>query len=65
MMGEQLLKDVDKVFKLWYELRDVKVSRKEFQAEIEPIEQRVNALLKEGSVSEHKKTRHTCERVLK
>jgi transposase len=35
------------------------------QVEIAPVEQRVKGLLKRGSCCEQKKTRHTCERVLK
>jgi transposase len=64
-VGEGLLKEVEEAFKLWHQLRDGKISRKELQLEIEPVEQRVKGLLKRGSCCEHKKTRHTCERIVK
>ena len=64
-VGEGLLKEVEGIFKLWHELRDGKISRKEFQEEIAPVEQRVKELLKSGTCCEHKKTRHTCERIVK
>jgi transposase len=64
-VGEALLKEVDEVFKLWHELRDAKMSRKQLQEEIAPVEQRVKELLKIGSCCEHKKTRHTCQRIVK
>ena len=50
---------------LWHDLRDGKLSRKQLQEEIALVEQRVKGLLKSGSCCEHKKTRHTCERILK
>ena len=64
-VGESLLKEVEDVFKLWHELRDAKMSRKEFQACLEPVKQRVKRLLNQGASCEHKKTRHTCQRILK
>jgi transposase len=65
VVGEALLKEVDEVFKLWHQLRDGMMSRKQLQEEIAPVERRVKGLLKRGSCCEHKKTRHTCERILK
>jgi hypothetical protein len=64
-VGEGLLKEVEEVFKLWHQLRDGKISRKQMQEEIAPVEHRVKGLLKRGSCCEHKKTRHTCERIVK
>jgi transposase len=64
-VGEALLKEVEEVFKLWHQLRDGKISRKQLQEEIVPVEQRVKGLLKRGSCCEQKKTRHTCERIVK
>jgi transposase len=61
LIGGALLKE--EVFKLWHQLRDGNRSRKESQAEIAPVEQRVKDLLKRGC--EQKKTRHTCEDLLK
>ncbi len=65
VVGERLLKEVEEVFALWHKLRDGKTSRKEFQAELEPVKRRVRSLLKEGVSCEHKKTRHTSERIIK
>jgi|SRR6185503_6337091 len=64
-VGEALLKEVDEIFILWHRLRDAKMSRKEFQAELEPVKQRVKRWLKQGASCDHKKTRHTCQRVVK
>jgi transposase len=64
-VGKGLLKEIEGVFKLWHHLRDGKLSRTEFQAEVAPVERRVKSLLKEGASCERKKTRHTCERILK
>jgi transposase len=65
LVGKALLKEVEEVFKLWHQLRDGKISRKELQAEIAPVEQRVKALLRQGSGCDQKKTRHTCKNLLK
>lgn len=64
-VGEALLKEVEEVFKLWHRLRNGKISRKELQLEIAPVKQRVKGLFKRGSCCDHKKTRHTCERIVK
>jgi transposase len=64
-VGEGLLKEVEEVFKLWHQLRDGKISRKELQQEIAPVERRVKNLLVEGGGCEQNKTRHTCENLLK
>jgi predicted Zn-ribbon and HTH transcriptional regulator len=64
-VGEALLKEVEEVFKLWHQLRDRKMSRKQLQLGIAPVEQRVKGSLKRGSCCEQKKTRRTCERILK
>ncbi len=64
-VGEGLLKEVEEVFKLWPQLRDGKISRNQLHEEIAPVEQRVKGLLKRGSCCDNKKTRHTCERIVK
>lgn len=65
LVGEELLKEVEEVFKLWHQLRDGKMSRKQLQAQIAPVEQRVKQLVEEGGRSTHKKTRHSCQNILK
>ena len=65
VVGEGLLKEVEEVFALWHKLRDKETSRKEFQEKLGPVKQRVRGLLKEGVSCEHKKTRRTCERIMK
>jgi transposase len=64
-VGKRLLEEVAEVFKLWHGFRDGKINREEFQAEVAPVERRVKALLKKGAGCEQKKTRHTCENLLK
>lgn len=65
LVGEALLKEVEEVFTLWHQLRDGKISRKQLHEEIAPVERRVKELLKRGGSCDHKKTRHTCERIVK
>jgi hypothetical protein len=48
-VGEGLLRQDEEVFKHWHQLRDWKMSRREFQAEVAPVEGRVKDLLVEGT----------------
>jgi transposase len=64
-VGGGLLKQVSEVFKLWHQVRDGTMSRGEFQEAMKPIRRRVKQLLEVGARSTHKKTRHTCQNILK
>ncbi len=63
--GQALLKQVKRLFTLWHQVRDGKLSREEFQRAMKPVQQRVKKLLQAGSRSAHSKTSHTCTNILK
>jgi transposase len=64
-VGRGLLEQEAEIFKLWHEVRDARMSRVEFQLGVKPIRQAVKQLLLAGAQSTHKKTRHTCQNILK
>jgi transposase len=64
-LGEALLKQVNTMFELWHQVREGTLSRTEFQEQMDPIREQVGALLREGTVLSHDKTRRTCENILK
>ena len=64
-VGIGLLEQEAEIFKLWHEVRDARMSRGEFQLVMKPILQAVKQLLLAGAGSTHKKTRHTCQNMLK
>ena len=64
-VGQALLGQVAELFKLWDRWREGDMARAQLQAEMRPVEQRVKELLEAGSRSTHRKTRHTCQRILK
>jgi transposase len=64
-IGQALLKQVKRIFKLWHQLRDGDLSRESFQRAIKPVEERVKKLLEAGIQSEHEKTQRTCQNILK
>ena len=64
-LGEALLKQVKTMFELWHKLREGTLSRTEFQEQMDPIRAKVGALLREGTVLSHDKTRRTCQNILK
>lgn len=64
-LGEALLKQVRTMFELWHKLREETLSRTEFQEHMDPIRAKVGALLREGTVLSHDKTRRTCQNILK
>jgi transposase len=61
-IGQALL---EQMFDLWHRVRNGPLSRADFQEAMEPIQQRVGELLREGAALPHDKTRHTCENILK
>jgi transposase len=64
-LGEALLKQVKMMFALWPQLRQGTLSRAEFQAQMDPIREKVGDLLRQGRALCHDKTRRTCENILK
>ncbi|MBU0492698.1 MAG: IS66 family transposase [Chloroflexi bacterium] len=64
-LGAALLKQVKTMFELWHHLRAGTLLRLEFQEQMAPIREQVGALLREGTVLSHDKTRRTCENILK
>jgi transposase len=60
-----LIEQVSEIFKLWHQVRDAEVSRAEFQSAMKPIQRRVKQLLEAGARSTHKKTRHSCQNMMK
>ncbi len=63
--GQALLKQVARIFSLWHQLRDGRLSRDAFQGALKLTQQRVKKLLQMGSHSAHPKTRRTCTNILK
>jgi len=64
-IGAQLLDHAHKIFGLWHKMRDGPLDRRAFQWSVQPIRDAIEALLGQGAVCEHAKTRHTCKRILK
>jgi transposase len=64
-IGQALLEQEAEIFKLWHQVREATMSRAEFQEAMKPIQRRVKQLLAVGVRSTHKKTRHTCQNMLK
>ena len=63
-VGQQLLEQVGKVFRLWHQLRNEGINRSAFRRKMKPIQQRVKELLYAGTETNHQKTRHTCANIL-
>jgi transposase len=64
-IGEGLLEQVKALFDLWRQLRAGKLSREEFQQEMEPVQARAKELVQRGASCDQAKTRRTCENLLK
>jgi len=64
-IGQALLDAADEMFGLWYRVRDGTLSRVAFQREMRPVQARVGALLRKGTLLEQAKTRHACANILK
>jgi transposase len=64
-LGEALREQAEQLFRRWPRVRDGTLSRLDFQREVEPIRERVHALLGEGAHLSQEHTRHTCENLLK
>lgn len=64
-VGRALLGQVKRLFTLWHEVRDGRLNRVEFQAQVRPVRRRVKELLVAGGRSTHRKTRRSCANILK
>lgn len=64
-VGEAILKQAKRMFKLWQRVRDGPMSRADFQMAMAPIRQSVEKLIEEGVDCGHAKTTRTCKRLLK
>ena len=64
-IGEALLKQAKRLFKLWHRLRDDELSHERLASLMRPVRRRVKELLEAGTRRGHKKTRRTCANILK
>jgi transposase len=64
-LGHALLEQVNALFQLWGQVKHGTLRRVNFQVKVQPIRERVHALLQEGTAVPHAQTRHLCENLLK
>jgi transposase len=64
-IGINLLAHIKWMFLLWYKVRDKTFTRQSFQRAMKFTRSSIENLLREGTKSTHKKTRGTCEQILK
>lgn len=64
-IGEQLLRETRRMFRLWHRVRDGTKSRAEFQLAMKPERRRILALLEEGAGLPCKKVSGMCKQILK
>ena len=64
-IGTQLLEQAHKMFGLWHRMRDGPLDRRAFQVSVQPIREVIEALLEQGTVCEHAKTKRTCKMIFK
>jgi hypothetical protein len=72
-LGKALLEQQEQLFDLWYKVRDGTLERPQFIGQVAPLQQRVKALLQEGSAykigNQEKtplaKTVRTCQKLLR
>jgi transposase len=60
-IGERLLKQSDRLFDLWHELKEGKLSRGQFQQAMKPVRKAVRRTLKAGQQCGCSKTAGTCK----
>lgn len=65
IVGRLLLAQVERMFILWYRVRDGTLSRSDFQIAMRPVRHEVHCLLHIGASLKHLKTRKTCLNILK
>jgi len=64
-IGEAILAQSDQMFDWWHRIRDGTMTRAAFQAKMEPVQQKVGELLRQGATCAHDKTAGTCRDILK
>lgn len=64
-IGADLLEYAREMFRLWYQVRDGPLDRDAFQVAMQPIRKKIEIFLEQGVSCGHKKTQHTCKRILK
>jgi len=64
-VGLALLKQERKLFIWWVRVRDGTLSRSTFQTYVRPLRNKVQALLKQGALCAHPKTKACCKQLLK
>jgi len=64
-IGEAILAESDLMFEWWHRVRDGTMTRATFQAKMEPVQQKVGDLLRQGTACAHGKTAGTCRDILK
>lgn len=65
LVGEQLLSERKKLFRLWNRVRDGTITRAELQLKSRPIRRRIEALLEEGERLSSAKVSGMCREILK
>lgn len=65
LLGERLLAERKKLFRLWNRVRDGTVTRAQFQLSCRPICRRIEAHLEEGACVPSKKVSGMCREILK
>ena len=63
-IGEALLQQSNRLFHLWHQLRDGKLSRAQLQQAMAPVREAVKAVLQRGKKSRCGKTAGTCKELL-
>ncbi len=64
-IGEQLLRQTKKMFRLWHRIRDGTMTRAQFQSAMRPVRRRLEALLEEGCGLSSAKVSGMCKEILK
>jgi transposase len=64
-LGERLLRDRRKLFRLWSRVRDGTMTRAEFQLASQPVRRRILALLEEGTGLSNAKVAGMCREIVK
>ena len=64
-LGERLLVERKKLFRLWNRVRDGTLTRSQFQLDCRPLRRRIEALLEEGGRLSSRKVSGMCREILK
>ena len=64
-IGQALLAEEARLFRLWYRVRDGTLSAADFQVAMGPVMARVGALLRNGAEGAEKQTQRTCRNLVK